>query len=148
LRGIKAAYHRQIGLEKAIRSHAADFMEKYPNIDIHLALATDFQLLSEDVRLVLFRIYQQSMMNVVRHADAHRVEIRFTFDAEEARLEIEDDGRGFVVPARWITFVRQGHYGLAGMAERVAALNGSFEVLSQPGSGTQLRVIIPRSEGI
>ena len=85
------------------------------------------------------------MINVIRHAEASSIEVRFKLDAEEARLEIEDNGRGFVAPVRWITFVRQGHYGLAGIAEKVASLNGTFELISQPGSGTQVRVVIPRT---
>ena len=135
----------RFGLEKAIRSHAVDFTEKNPRIEVKLALDADFQLLPEEVRLVLFRIYQQAMINVIRHAEASSIEVRFKLDAEEARLEIEDNGRGFVAPVRWITFVRQGHYGLAGIAEKVASLNGTFELISQPGSGTQVRVVIPRT---
>lgn len=137
----------RFGLEKAIRSYTGDFIEKYPQIEVHLSLATDSQLLPEHERLVLFRIFQQSMMNVIRHAQASRIDVRFTLDAEEARLEISDNGIGFQVPTRWIALVRKGHYGLAGAAERVEALNGTFQVESAEGSGTCVRVSIPRTEG-
>ena len=88
------------GLENAIRSHANDIVEKHPNLNIHLSLAHDRQILPEKVRLALFRIFQQSLANVIRHAKATEVHVRFSFDAEEAHLEITDNGKGFDVPAQ------------------------------------------------
>jgi PAS domain S-box-containing protein len=134
------------GLEKSIRSYAEDFRETYPHIQLHLSLAQDRQLLPEDLRLTLFRILQQSLTNVAQHANATEVHIRFSFDAEEARLEVMDNGRGFKVPANWLTLVRDGHYGLAGSAERVDALGGTFVVASQPNQPTVVRVVIPWNE--
>ncbi|HSL45529.1 MAG TPA: PAS domain S-box protein [Anaerolineales bacterium] len=136
------------GLENAIRSHANDVVEKHPNLNVHLSLAHDRQILPEKVRLALFRIFQQSLANVIRHAKATEVHVRFSFDAEEANLEITDNGRGFDVPANWIDFVRQGHYGLAGAAERANALGGAFKVQSKPGHSTTIRVTIPWRESI
>jgi PAS domain S-box-containing protein len=134
------------GLEKAIRSHVEDFREKYPDLKISLFLAQDRQLLPENVRLALFRVYQHSMVNVVRHSQASEVRVRFTFDAEEARLEISDNGKGFNVPKNWVLLARQGHFGLAGAAERIQALSGTFSVESQSGNGTTVQVVIPLNE--
>ena len=134
------------GLEKAIRSHAEEFNEKYPDINLRLSLAVDHQLLPVDVRLVLFRIYQQALANVIRHAAADEVHVRFVFDAEEATLEITDNGSGFTVPANWLDLTRRGHFGLAGAAERAQVLGGSFTVESGPGSGTTVRVTLPLQE--
>jgi PAS domain S-box-containing protein len=131
------------GLENAIRSHANDILEKHQNLSIYLSLAHDRQILPEKVRLALFRIFQQSLANVLRHAKATEVHVRFSFDAEEAHLEITDNGTGFDVPANWIDFVRQGHYGLAGSAERANALGGIFKVKSKPGGSTTIQVTIP-----
>lgn len=136
------------GLENAIRSHANDIVEKHPNLTIKLSLAHDRQILPEKVRLALFRIFQQSLANVIRHAKATEVHVRFSFDAEEANLEITDNGRGFHVPSNWIDFVRQGHYGLAGAAERANALGGVFKVQSKPGHSTTIRVTIPWRESV
>ncbi|MGZ9234822.1 MAG: PAS domain S-box protein [Anaerolineales bacterium] len=131
------------GLENAIRSHANDILEKHPNLSIYLSLAHDRQILPEKVRLALFRIFQQSLANVIRHSKATEAHVRFSFDAEEAHLEITDNGRGFDVPPNWIDFVRQGHYGLAGAAERANTLGGVVKVQSEPGSSTTIRVTIP-----
>src|SRR6185503_1252177 len=131
------------GLENAIRSHAYDVQEKHPSIQLHLSLAHDGQSLPDNVRLALFRVLQQALGNVIRHAEATEVHIRFSFDAEEAHLEVSDNGKGFDVPANWIDFVRQEHFGLAGAAERVTALGGVLNVESQPGKSTAVKVTIP-----
>ncbi|HJQ14941.1 MAG TPA: PAS domain S-box protein [Anaerolineales bacterium] len=136
------------GLENAIRSHANDILEKHPNLNIYLSLAHDRQILPEKVRLALFRIFQQSIANVIRHSRATDVHVRFSFDAEEAHLEIKDNGRGFEVPSNWIDFVRQGHYGLAGAAERANTLGGIFKVQSEPGNSTTIQVTIPWKDSI
>ena len=136
----------QFGLEKTIRSYMGDVQEKHPNLKIHLSLARDHQLLPEDVRLALFRVLQQSVTNIMRHAAATEVHVRFSFDAEEARLEVSDNGKGFNVPSSWIDLVRDGHFGLAGAAERINALGGSFVVESEPHKETTVRAVIPWKE--
>ena len=132
------------GLAKAMRSHAEDIMERHPKIKIKLALADDHEILSERLRLAFFRIFQQALMNTIRHAQATEVSVRFTLDAEQIVLEVEDNGVGFEVPTRLISLARKGHYGLAGAAERAEALGGLFQVESEPRKGTLLRVIVPR----
>jgi PAS domain S-box-containing protein len=134
------------GLENAIRSHANDIVEKNPHMNIHLSLAHDRQILPEKVRLALFRIFQQSVSNVIRHSEATDLRVRFSFDAEETHLEISDNGKGFDVPPNWMEFVRQEHYGLAGAAERASALGGVMSVESKPGNSTIVRVTIPWKE--
>jgi PAS domain S-box-containing protein len=131
------------GLEATIQAHAEAFQEDHPEIELVLELQPDEQVLPERVRVALYRIYQQSLANVVRHAGASRVKVRFAFDAQKAVLEIEDDGQGFHVPPRWLDFVRGGHLGLAGAAERAEAIGGMLRVESAPGRGTCLTVTAP-----
>ena len=133
----------RFGLEKAIRSYAVEFRQQQPEMQLELALAHDGQILSEDIRLVLFRVFQQAMMNIVRHARATQVSVHFSFDAEEARLEVSDNGKGFPIPPNWMNDVREGHYGLAGMAERVSAAGGTLTLESREGGGTIVRAVIP-----
>ena len=131
------------GLEKAIRSYIQEITEKYPGYKISLDLARDLQNLPESVRLTLFRIYQGSITNILRHAEATEISILFKFSNEEALLEISDNGKGFHVPRSWISLTRQGHFGLAGAAERVELLGGTFSIESTPGHGTTVRTLIP-----
>ena len=134
------------GLEKAIESHCLEFQSKHPEIEVELLLARDLKLIPENIRIALYRIYQQAMANIVRHAQASKVKVEFTFDDTVARLDITDNGKGFIVPKNWIGFTRQGHFGLAGAAERIETLGGTFEVNSHPGDGTNIHVIVPYKE--
>ncbi len=131
------------GLESAIRSHARRFQAAHPELRVQLDLTSDGPALPERVRLALFRIYQQTLNNVVQHAAARRVLIRFALDAEQAILEVQDDGCGFVVPDRWIELARRDHLGLLGAAERAEAIGGRLEVTSVPGEGTRVKVSLP-----
>lgn len=133
----------RFGLEKAVRSYAEDFRLKHPQLRLELSLARDRQFLSEELRLVLFRVFQEALANVARHAQASEVHVRFSFDAEEARLEVSDNGRGFIVPNNWMASLREGHYGLAGMAERVSAAGGVLTLDSKPEGPTTVRAVIP-----
>ena len=132
------------GLEKAIRSDVDRFQQEHPELKVELELMTDGQALPEGVRLALFRIYQEALNNLVRHAEAGGVWIRFTVNTAEVVLEVQDDGRGFKVPDGWIELARKGHFGLAGAAERAEAIGGSFKVTSTPGGWTALRTVVPR----
>lgn len=135
------------GLEKAIRSHVEHFSNQYPDHEIHLELSRDGQQLSERIRLALFRIYQQALNNVARHAQAQRIYVRFGIQKEQVILEIEDDGRGFQLPSRWIELARKGHLGLVGASERAESIGGRLQIESAPGQGTVIRVTVPLFPG-
>jgi PAS domain S-box-containing protein len=134
------------GLQKAIESHAAQFREQYNSLNVHLDLMQDGQALTERVRMALFRIYQQSMANILRHADAKNVWVTFRFDDDAIELTIKDDGKGFTVTKRWIELVRKGHFGLVGSIERAESIGGRLELQSSPGAGTLIRTLVPRRE--
>jgi PAS domain S-box-containing protein len=133
------------GLKGAISEHADQFRNKNPDIDVKLDLKHDGNELPEQMRVNLFRIYQQAMTNVVRHAEATQVVVTFTWDENQVSLRIQDNGRGFEVPPRWVRMVRKGHLGLVGAAERAELIGGRFQVISKSGEGTLIDVTIPRN---
>lgn len=94
--------------------------------------------LAPAAQLALFRILQESLSNVARHANARRIEVALEFTLSARRLKVRDDGEGFD-PARR----KPGHYGLRGMRERAAALGGTLEILSAPGRGTEVLLTLP-----
>jgi len=94
--------------------------------------------LAEDRSIVLFRILQESLTNISRHAEAGAVEISLRRDATHVRLDVKDDGRGFDPEA-----VGKKTFGLLGMRERVIMLHGDLSITSVPGKGTQVSVSIP-----
>ncbi len=96
--------------------------------------------LPEPVETLFFRIAQEALRNVVAHADAECVRIRIEMDGAKARLEVNDDGRGF-------TFGHgheaEGHFGLRMLSDLAAEAGGTFSVESSPGEGTIVRVEVP-----
>ena len=134
------------GLEKAILSHAERFQETHPELQVKLDLMPDGQILPEEVRLSLFRIYQELLNNAAQHARASQVWIRFTLDSEQVVLEVQDDGRGFEAPQRWIELARQGQLGLVETLERAEAIGGQMKVVSAPGEGALIRITVPRPD--
>lgn len=133
------------GLEKAIRSHAEAFQSRHPGLDIILDLSSDGHRLPEQIRMALFRIYQEMLNNVARHSGAGEVKVHFSLDDEHAWLEIEDNGSGFQVPTSWVELARQGHLGLVGAQERAEAVGSTLQVTSVTGEGTTVRVVVPRN---
>jgi signal transduction histidine kinase len=97
---------------------------------------------------VLFRIAQEAITNVVRHADASHVEIRLESEPNETRLSIVDNGGGFDVGSALKYTDRDPCWGLLGMKERAALVGGECQVISHVGLGTQVLVRIPMEERV
>ncbi len=134
------------GLEKTIRSHADQFQEAHPEIKIHLDLDEDGQSLSEPIRIVLFRIYQVALNNILRHAQANQVKIQFRLEDGQAVLKVQDNGKGFELPDRWINLARQGHLGIVGARERAKEVGGEVDVITKIGKGTTIHAVVPLNE--
>ncbi len=128
------------GLAAAIRSHVAQLRAAHPTLRVDLDLPSDGELLPVQVRSALYRIYREAVSNVERHAAAHRISVQLTLEPGQVSLTVSDDGQGFEVPRRWVTFARQGHLGLLGAVEWAEAAGGRLDVESSPGQGTTVRV--------
>jgi signal transduction histidine kinase len=92
--------------------------------------------LSPFVQVVFYRIAQEALNNAAKHAEASQVAVRFQCEADWATLSIRDDGRGFDIQT-----VPPGHFGVGIMRERAASVGTELEIESEPGSGTEVRVI-------
>ena len=90
------------------------------------------------VEVALYRICQEALTNVARHAEAGRVRVRLVATPQEVRLSVEDDGRGFDASR-----VPGDRHGLVGMRERAQMLGGALEVRSAPGEGTRVEASVP-----
>lgn len=93
--------------------------------------------------LCLFRVAQEAIHNVFRHAEAQKAAIWFRLRGRTAILRVRDNGRGFMVPERLSLLVAEHHFGLAGMAERVDWAEGGLRVRSRPDKGTTVTAWIP-----
>ncbi len=101
------------------------------------------QRLPPDLEIVCFRVAQESVTNVLRHASAQRLRVSIARDGSHVRLAVRDDGRGFDATSALDSAAAQGHLGVVGMRERVRARGGTFQVVSQPGQGTAVEVELP-----
>lgn len=90
------------------------------------------------VEVALYRVCQEALANVARHADAERVHVRLIATPEQVRLVVEDDGSGFDA-----SNASEDRHGLVGMNERAKMLGGSLNVQSSPGAGTRVEVTVP-----
>jgi two-component system sensor histidine kinase UhpB len=95
------------------------------------------------VKKNLYRIVQEALTNVRRHAAASEVEIRLEWGAEQLELSVADDGRGFVVEEALDRAPSEKRFGLLGMQERAYLMGGTLEIDSAPGEGTVVRIILP-----
>ncbi|MGB3543413.1 histidine kinase [Rubrivirga sp.] len=93
-----------------------------------------------DVATAAFRVFQESLTNVVRHAEAGRVAVTLVLGLDSLRLVVSDDGQGFDASQ-----LRQRSLGLLGMRERAAALGGTLDVQGTPGQGTVVECTLPYS---
>jgi PAS domain S-box-containing protein len=108
----------------------------------HLSVAP----LTPELAIACFRVAQEALTNVVRHASARQVWIELSQSESVLELIVRDDGVGFDVAPTQEQAAGRGHLGLLGMAERVQLLGGTLEVISEPGRGTRIRASFPLRE--
>ena len=125
------------GLEAALERLTAGFAEQ-TGLKVELESRLQDDRLPEEVETVLYRIVQEALTNIVKHAQASRVSIVVTQKPGAVGAVIEDDGRGFD-PDQSV----DGGIGLIGMRERVALLDGSMTIETAPGKGTTLVIEVP-----
>lgn len=129
-----------IGLAAAIEWQGKDFGER-TGINFSFHLDEEIQL-DEKRSTAFFRIFQESLTNVIRHASAKNVSISLRRDDNNILLMIEDDGKG-IAPSE---IANPRSVGILGMKERAASFNGEVNVLGEPNKGTTVRVRIPLTE--
>ena len=112
-------------------------------VAVRLDLPADGSLraLPGEAAVNLYRIVQEALTNVARHAQASAVTIQAAWDDARLQLIVQDDGRGFIVPAALHELASQGHFGLAGMAERAELIGATLTVETAPRQGTTVRVV-------
>jgi signal transduction histidine kinase len=127
------------GASEAVKDYGAALLES-GELAVRLDVDPDANAARPEVNAALFRILQEAVLNVRRHAQAKELWIELRRDARTDRLElsVRDDGRGFDPGAS-----PRGHYGLLTMRERAEACGGELQIESAPGRGTRVRVLLP-----
>ena len=128
-----------LGLEASLRAHLLKTLENTP---VHWSLECHQRLtgLPEEMAVTAFRITQEAVTNILRHAEAKNLLVRVQRLPKGLTLLISDDGQGFAPAANP---GREGQRGMAGMSERIDQLGGTLTVTSEPGKGTQIEALLP-----
>jgi len=128
-----------LGLVPALEGLGSEIAE-WQGIDIDTKAKGVVRRLSPEVELGLFRIAQEALHNVHKHAEASLVEILLEFAPDSVKVTVRDNGKGFDVPERIADLPVSGRLGLVGMQERADLLEGTFRPESRPGEGTTISV--------
>jgi PAS domain S-box-containing protein len=154
--GLRPQVLDDLGLVPALRRLGEEFQK---NTGVTVEIETDHlsKRLSAPIEVSLFRIVQEALTNVHKHAQAHRVNIAIKREDEQVALSVQDDGVGFeqqatrssasgdmLLEGGWT--IPYGHFGLLGIQERAMQLGGRLQITSAPGQGTTLRVELPLSK--
>lgn len=141
-RNLRPSVIDQMGLAAAIEKHAAAFRDRV-KLDLHVHIeAPSTENLDGAAATNLFRIIQEALNNIEKHARATEARIRLLEEDKLLRLEIADNGCSFH-PDHAREAHKNGHLGLVGMRERAEMMGGSFEIHAQPGHGTTVRAAVP-----
>jgi signal transduction histidine kinase len=125
----------QVGLEAALRDHVGAFARR-SGVDCSVRVELDGRLDGE-LETVVYRVTQEALLNVARHANAGRLWLELDGDGDRVDLEIRDDGVGFDLASS--ARAGNGRYGLIGMRERVEMAGGRFQLDARPGAGVVVR---------
>jgi len=136
----------KLGLVEALREQSDRFRTTHQvQVDLEDRKYHEARLQSAD-EMSVYRIVQEALTNIAKHAQAHRVLIRVSTDSESLLVEIQDDGVGFDAGPTWWTAVHGKHFGLLGMRERARGLGAKLTVDSRPGAGTRVLLAIPQTQ--
>lgn len=135
---LRPSHLDDLGLPATIRWYANDVMTR-SDLGIEIIISGEEKTICSEYGTSIFRILQEALTNITKHAEATLVQIHIIFDAEEFRIAIEDDGCGFDVDLS----KQKKSWGLIGMQERTTLLDGKFYLHSAPGKGTMLEIVIP-----
>jgi len=131
-----------LGLAAAVEWQASEF-QKRTGIKLHVRTALSDRTLPTEITTALFRVFQESLTNVARHAAAKKVRVSLREEAGRISLEVSDDGRGITEA----DMSKAGAFGLLGMRERLAPLRGRCDIRGAPGQGTTVSISVPFDGG-
>lgn len=123
-----------------LRGYAHDIAPA-AELQLRITITPRFDMLAVGVRKQLYRIAQEALTNIIKHAHAHEAEITLATETHELRLTIADDGQGF--DTRTTQRSDQPHFGLNSMRERAHTLGGQLQIQSHPRRGTRITVTLP-----
>lgn len=148
---LRAALLQNRTLPEALSALVRETAQEGIEITFHYTPANDFPALSPRLEAGMYRIAQEALANVYKHAQAKHISLSLIIDENDLCLCVQDDGRGFlldeVTGAARPSESHTTHFGLTGMSERVKLLGGTLCIQSEPGAGTDIAACVPLEEG-
>lgn len=147
-RGLRPPALEDVGLEAAIRSYLRSFLDG-ADLDMAVEMESVNGLLGSDAQLMVYRVIQEAVSNIVRHARATSAQVQLRRTGAEVEVIISDDGRGFDPEDAFLegAFLEKGGLGLVGMDERARLVGGTLAVRSVPDKGTRVELRVPIKKG-
>ena len=139
---LRPSHLDDLGLSAALRWYASRIQE-HSSLSVRIDIHGEECELDDAMKITIFRIIQESLNNVIKHAQATHVNIHVHFEDKRVRINIFDNGIGFDRDQVQQTRTSRPSLGLAGMEERAALLGGTVTVQSRPGYGTEVEALIP-----
>jgi signal transduction histidine kinase len=139
---LRPSHLDDLGLSAALRWYANRIQEHSP-LSVRVDIVGQERDLNEVMKIAVFRIIQESLNNIIKHAHATHVNIYVRFEEKQVRISVRDNGVGFDLDGIKHRHTSRPSLGLAGMEERAALLGGSVNVQSRPGYGTEVEAVLP-----
>jgi len=139
---LRPSHLDDLGLSAALRWYA-NRIHEHSDINVRVDIQGEELDLDDAIKITIFRIIQESLNNIIKHAQADNVNIHMHFGEKNIRINIWDNGVGFDLDQIKQRRAARPSLGLAGMEERAALLGGSVIVQSRPGYGTEVEAVIP-----
>src|SRR5215213_4323380 len=139
---LRPSHLDDLGLSATLRWYAGKIQE-HSTISIRVDIIGEEHDLDDAMKITIFRVIQESLNNIIKHAQASLVNIYLRFEEKNVRINVRDNGMGFDLDYAKQKCTRRASLGLAGMEERAALLGGTLMVQSRPGYGTEVEALIP-----
>ena len=141
-RDLRPIYLEDLGFIPALEMLTRE-ADQEEDLSVQLTVSGSARRLTPDLELAAYRIVQESLNNVIQHADANEAWVEVRFEAEHFILSVRDNGRGFEAPDLPDVLARRGHFGLMGIQERALLYGGQLTIRSAPGEGTEIVARLP-----
>jgi signal transduction histidine kinase len=139
---LRPSHLDDLGLSAALRWYAGKIQE-HSTISVRVDIVGEEHDLDDAMKITIFRIIQESLNNIIKHAQASHVNIYLRFEEKNVRINVRDNGIGFDLDQVKQKRTSRASLGLAGMEERAALLGGTVIIQSRPGYGTEVEALIP-----
>jgi signal transduction histidine kinase len=137
LKALRVSPLDDLGLVQALNMMAKDSTSR-ANIALDLSITPDLPVLSPDIEQCIYRIAQEAITNSVNHSQGKQLTVKLEYQEEHVKLLVQDDGIGFDSEKS----SDPNHFGLTGMRERAQLIGGELNIVSKPGAGTQIQLVI------